>query len=368
MKTVHGAESWTLANNAVTARVTREAGMVTATFRLGDEEVSPYALAPWKPDEVDPSLPPLLKFLRGDFLCLPFGPQTDGLPHGESANAAWKGIAEEESRLVIEIETADTGARVEKEVSLKEGHTALYQEFRISELEGAWSYGTHPILDFSKAVEGSVRVSVSPFRWASVYPGYFSDPENGESQSLLPSARFENLDSVSRIDQGTADLTRWPVREGNDDLVMMVNEAATEKQPFAWSAVVFDGWVWFSLKDPEDFPATLFWMSNGGRPGAPWNGTHLGRLGIEEVCSHFSDGVEVSRDEPLEDIPTVRHFHSNETVRLRMIHAVAKVPATFGKVTAIVPAGEGRVRMTDGAGDLVETEVDWEFVVHRPAD
>ena len=73
---------------------------------------------------------------------------------------------------------------------------------------------------------------------------------------------------------------------------MMVNEAATPEQPFAWSAVVLDGYVWFSLKNPADFPATMFWLSNGGRTAAPWNGRHVGRIGIEEVCSYFANGVD----------------------------------------------------------------------------
>ena len=40
-------------------------------------------------------------------------------------------------------------------------------------------------------------------------------------------------------------------------------------------------------------------MSNGGRSAAPWNGRHLGRIGIEEVCSYFGNGVDLSRQNPL---------------------------------------------------------------------
>ena len=112
---------------------------------------------------------------------------------------------------------------------------------------------------------------------------------------------------------------------------MMVNEASTEEQPFAWSATVLDGYLWFALKNPADFPATLLWISNGGRPTAPWNGRHTGRLGIEEVCSHFCDPVDVSREDRLADknIPTSREFHSDEET---------------GKLTPAVTAGpESRV-------------------------
>ncbi|MEC9055617.1 MAG: hypothetical protein VX633_09945, partial [Verrucomicrobiota bacterium] len=68
-------------------------------FRSGESEFSPYALAPWKPDELDPSLPNLLKYLRGDFFCLPFGPQDDGDPHGDTANAEWSLVKQDEDLL-----------------------------------------------------------------------------------------------------------------------------------------------------------------------------------------------------------------------------------------------------------------------------
>ena len=56
---------------------------------------------------------------------------------------------------------------------------------------------------------------------------------------------------------------------------------------FAWTAATLDGYVWISLKDPRTLPSTLFWISNGGRHGEPWNGRHLRRLGLEEICGHF---------------------------------------------------------------------------------
>ena len=108
----------------------------------------------------------------------------------------------------------------------------------------------------------------------------------------------------------------------------MVSEPATSEQPFAWSAAVLDGYLWFSLKNPADFPSTLFWLSNGGRSASPWSGRHVGRIGIEEVCSYFSHGVDVSRQDLLaaEGIPTSREFKPNEPVSLRVIQATRLVP------------------------------------------
>ncbi len=365
MKTIHGAASFSLSNDSVSLHITQEGGhLAPVEFNLGERVVSPYALAPWQPGEIDADLPVLLKNLRGDFLCLPFGPQADGPPHGETANYSWSQISEGEGSLVLGIEASDVAAKVVKTVSLKSKQTAIYYEHRISGLEGDFSYGNHPILDLSAVEEGKARVSVSPFRWASVYPEYFSSPDDGARQMLKIGAIFTDLSEVPLIDGGTTDLTRYPARSGTDDLVMMVSEEATPEQPFAWSAVVIDGYVWFSLKNPTDFPATMFWLSNGGRSAAPWTGRHTARLGIEDVCSHFCDSVDISRKDLLRNlaIPTTRKFSKNDPVTLRNVQAVAATPERFGLVKFITPAGEGAVAITDENGVSVEAGVDWNFL------
>ncbi|MBC8128153.1 MAG: hypothetical protein H8M99_13515, partial [Gloeobacteraceae cyanobacterium ES-bin-144] len=148
-------------------------------------------------------------------------------------------------------------------------------------------------------------------------------------------------------------------------LVMMVNEPSSAKQPFAWSAAVLDGYLWFSLKNPEDFPATLLWISNGGRSAAPWNSQHIGRISIEEVCSSFCHGVERSRRDHLtvDGIPTIRHFSRDEIVSLRMIHSVALVPDDFGAVIRIIPHDEGFVAIHGDSAKSIIVPVNWKYVI-----
>ena len=365
MKTIHGAPSYQLSSDDVSLNVTREGGhLAPVHFTLGERVVSPYALAPWLPHEIDAGLPVLLKNLRGDFLCLPFGPQEDGPPHGETANGVWEEVSGAEGSLVLAMEAADVAARVEKTIALRPGETALYISHKITGLEGDWCYGTHPVLDLSGVPDGSARVSVSPFRWASVYPEYFSNPADGAKQALKIGAIFSDLTEVPLSDGGTTDLTRYPARPGTDDLVMVVSGEATPEQPFAWSAVVMDGYVWFSLKNPGDFPATMFWLSNGGRSAAPWDGRHTGRLGVEDVCSHFCDSVDISRKDLLCNlaIPTTRRFSKDDAVTLRNIQGVAAVPEGFGKVESIVPGGDGKIVLTDENGVSATSAVDWKML------
>lgn len=367
MHPVHGENSHQLTTPELDLCVTARAGhMAPVVFHLPGRDVSPYSLAPWQPDEF-PELPPVLSVLRGDFLCLPFGGQTDGPPHGDPANAEWSLVSQTERSITLHLQAADSGASIGKTLSTRPGHHAVYAEHRITNLDGEYNYGTHPVLDLSGLPGGAGHISVSPFRYASVFPGCFSDPANGETQALKPGAEFTDLSEVSLADGGTTDLTRYPSRSGNEDLVMMVSQPATPQQPFAWSAAVLDGYVWFALKNPADFPATLFWMSNCGRSAAPWNDRHRGRIGIEEVCSYFSHGVGESRKNPLASlgIPTVRRFRADETVSLRMIHAVAPVPEYFGRVVNIRPPNGISVVITGESGKEITVPVEWGFVLSQ---
>lgn len=366
MESIHGAHSFILSSDSVSLHVTREgAQMAPVEFKLGDRVVSPYSLSPWLPDEVDAKLPVLLKNLRGDFFCLPFGPQENGEPHGETANHSWEKVAETVNSLVLEIHASDVAGKITKTISLRDGETALYVEHRIEGVDGRWSYGTHPILDLSDVPEGEGRLSVSPFRWASVYPEVFSSPADGANQALKVAAEFSDLAAVPLAEGGTTDLTRYPARPVSDDLVMMISNPATPEQPFAWSACVMDGYVWFAVKNPTYFPATLFWLSNGGRSADPWKSRHTCRVGIEEVCSYFCDGVEHSRKDLLRDrsIPTTHDFSKDKAVRLPMIHAVAAVAENFGMVKSIVPDGEDKVKITGEHGAEVTVGLNWKFIL-----
>ncbi|HEX5791283.1 MAG TPA: hypothetical protein VFY13_09010 [Luteolibacter sp.] len=364
MKTIHGEESYTLDTPELSLAVTERGGhLAPVVFHLAGRDVAPYSLSPWLPAEHEDQ-PVLLSVLRGDFLCLPFGGQKQGPPHGDPSNAAWQLVMVGDRSLVLVQDAADSGAHIEKHLSVCAGQHAIRIEHRISRLQGAYSYGTHPILDLSHLPQGTGRISTSPMRWLSTFPGFFAVPEAGETQSLKPDTRFNDLREVPLADGGTVDLSRWPALPGNEELVMMVNEPLSEAQPFAWSAMVMDGYVWYCLKDPADFPATLLWMSNGGRSQAPWNSRHTGRIGIEEVCSHFSNGVDISRQSPLaaEGIPTVRHFEADKTVSLKVIQAVAAVPEGFDRVASIVPAGDHAVKITAESGVSLTAALDWKFL------
>lgn len=361
LTTVHGEPSYSLGNRDVELFVTRRGGhLAPVSFRLGRRWVQPYALAPWQPDGIDASFPPVLKVLRGDYFCFPFG-GGKGIKdiHGETANAAWTLAQEGSGRLVLDLQSTAPRCQVRKILSIKEGHRAVYQEHLIDGLQGRYNFGHHAILEFP-AAGGPFHVNVSPFKFGSVKPEPFSDPLQREYGALKTGARFRSLEKVALATGGTADLTRYPARQGFEDLIMVSSRSGD----LAWTAATLDGYIWISLKDPRVLPSTLFWISNGGRHADPWNGRHLRRLGLEEVCGHFCDGLEESRKDRLraQGIPTTAYFKAKEPKSVRVIHLVHPVPAGFGRVESVERLADGTGITVHGAAGKVKVPVDWTFL------
>ncbi len=359
---VHGEPSFALANRDVELWLTRRAGhMGPVRFRVGKRWVQPYAMAPWQPHELSDALPPILRVLRGDYFCLPFG-SSKGVKdvHGETANETWEPVETSAGRLVMEMRVKAPACSVRKTLCIREGHRAVYQEHRIEGLQGRYNFGHHAILQFPDK-GGPFHVNTSPFHYGSVKTEAFSDPLAREYGALKTGGRFTSLDKVPLAHGGTTSLQEYPARRGFEDLIMV----SSKPGDFAWTAATLDGYIWISLKDPRTLPNTLFWLSNGGRHGAPWNGSHFGRLGLEEVCSHFSDGLEHARRNLLKEhgVPTSLNFKAKEAKSIRSIHAVHPVGKDFGRVERIErDEGGAHVTVFGNGGRTARVPVDWAFL------
>ena len=358
--TIHGEPSYTLESDRIKLAVTRRGGhMGPVRFKLGNRWVSPYSLAPWKPDECAGNTPPILRVLRGDFLCLPFGGDGDYV-HGETANLTWRQVKSTSEHLRLRMKLKRPSGSVAKTIGIRPGERAVYQEHMVSGVEGRFNFGHHAILKFPDD-DGPYHINVSPFRYGSTKPEPFTDPAIGEYSALKVNATFHSLDRVPLASGGTTSLRKVPAREGYEDLVMV----SSRPGDFAWTAATLDGYVWISLKDPRILPSTLFWLSNGGRHYPPWNGRHRRRIGLEEVNSHFSDGHAVSRKDLLKKkgVPTTRAFSAKEPTCIRMIHVVHPVPRAFGRVERIERDSDGEsILVSNNQGKAVRVPVNWRFL------
>lgn len=354
MKTekIEGAESWVLHSDRVSAAVTREGGHLgPIQFVLSKgRTVAPMHCAPWATEKLAADTPAILKVLRGDFFCMPFGGNAAPFKkerhpvHGETANSQWQfvgsSLEDGTTRLDLAMETKIRPAKVQKSIFLRAGESVVYSRHVISGARGPMNCGHHAMLAFGNETG---LVSVAPFGRGQVFPGEFEEPAAGGYSSLKRGARFRDLSRVPKADGGTADLTRFPDREGFEDLVMV---SAKPGNTFGWTAAVFpeSRFVWFSLKDPRVLASTVLWHSNGGRHYAPWSGRHRGVLGLEEVTSNFHYGLaESARPNPVskEGIPTTISLDPKIPLAVNTILGIAEVPAGFGHVTSIAPVAGG---------------------------
>jgi len=371
-RTILGQETSLIKTRDVEAGVTTLGGQLwPAKFRVGQRWISPLSAAPWALEK--PDAPNILKVLRGDFFCMPFGGNStvhagERHPvHGETANRKWKREPSPgPASLHFSLRTKIRRGRADKFISLIEGHPAIYQRHVVSGLSGRMPLGYHAMLHFPK--QGSASISTSAFVRGQVFPGQFENAVEGGYSCLKKGAVFSSLKNVPQADGGKADLSVYPAREGFEDLVMLVSDPSL---PFAWTAAVVaeEGWVWFSLKDPRVLRSTIFWMSNGGRHYPPWSGRHRGVIGIEDVTSYFHYGhAESVRPNPLarEGIPTFIEFVPGSPASVNSIMAVAPAPKGFDEVRHIREGKNRRsVELESRSGKTIKVPLDPGFLFGR---
>ncbi|MGQ9588765.1 MAG: hypothetical protein ACUVYA_00565 [Planctomycetota bacterium] len=376
---VSGQPSWRIATRDVEAFVTEMGGHLgPVVFGRAGRRIAPFAVAPWAEERLDPGLPAIIRVLRGDFFCLPFGANATAYRgerhpvHGETANARWTleraSSGPEAASIALSLRTKVRAGRVEKRISLVAGEGAVYSEHVVSGMSGPMNFGHHAMLRFPEA-EGSGVVSTSRFVHGQVFPGVFEDPAQGGYSLLAPGAVFDSLEAVRTIAGETADLTRYPARRGFEDLVQI---ASDPDLPFAWTAVAFpkERFLWFSLKDPRVLASTIFWFSNGGRHYPPWDGRHVGVLGLEEVTSYFHYGLaESARRNPFsaQGIPTCFAMDPRRPLVVRTIVGVARIPPGFDAVADVRPAPGGRLEFLSRSGKRARARARLEFLSETSA-
>lgn len=375
---IHKQRSYVIRTPQVELAVTRLGGhMAPVTFYRNDSKpIQPYHISPWQ-DEKPKSVPvPVLGPLRGDFFCLPFGGNADAVqgekhpPHGEVAGSKWKYLDNRRegdvTSITFSMKPGACEGEVFKHLFLVDGHNVVYSQHVIQGYKGRYPLGHHATLALPEK-EGSVRFATSPFRFGMTYPGTFSDPKQGEYQSLLPGARWNDLSRVPTIwkESADADLTRFPARAGFADLVQLVAESSDRTGGPAWLAATFtdSGYVWFALKDPRVLNSTVIWIENQGRHGHPWNGRNR-CIGLEDVTAHFADGLAASRQENIltrEGVATTVELRSDAATSVNYIQGVVKIPYSFDTVRTL-EFGPGEITVVSQSGQRIQTPVRHEFL------
>jgi hypothetical protein len=330
--------------------------------------LSPFHTAPWVEEPAiidDPDIPPGLKFLSVDFFCAPFG-RSDIEPapgHGWPANSPWRFLSEDRQGAAttahFRLERPVMGARLVKSITLRDGHPFVYQEHVFEGGIGAVSIASHAMTRFS----GEGRLSFSPKAFGELpAEQQETDPKRGRSL-FATSTRFSDLSKLPLADGRTVDLHRYPVAERHEDFVVLVE---AQGSPLGWATAVRPDVrdIVLSLKNPQDFPMTFLWFSNGGRDYPPWNGRHHGVLGIEEGRAYLAAGHAASvAPNPLAEtgVPTSVTLKPDGAVSVRHVIGGVPLPPGWDEV-ASVEAGDQAIRLTNTAGATLVHEFDSNFL------
>ncbi|MFP6561248.1 hypothetical protein WJ542_23520 [Paraburkholderia sp. B3] len=297
-------EGWTLAWAHGEATVQALGGMLAPVrFDLGPgHSVTPFRPAPWGDDA---RWPGLLRALRGEWPCLPFGmaraprglpagfetrDAADGWDHGYGANHLWRCMEQTAHRLTLAIDypaEADIES-LERTIDADPDAPALVVSVTVrARRPVVLPFALHPT--FAVPAEG-IEVLACPHRRIHGYP---VAPEPGVSR-VVSNSTFASLAALPTA-TGPLDATRLPLQEKTEELLQMegCEPPFVVRYPAQRADVLLD---W----DPAALPDALLWISNGGRAHEPWSGRHFA-LGVEPANSFFDLGrvVRPPGDHPL---------------------------------------------------------------------
>jgi len=301
------------------------------TFVLADgRQVSPMHIAPWAGAPGTEELPGILRRLRGDWSCAPFGyavPVPDAAPawaallgepeegeelHGHSSNAEWdwQPGATGTLALALDYPAASPVSRVERHIVPDPDRPAVDIVFTIHIREACrLPIGLHPTFRLPKSA-AAARLEPAAFTDGRTYPGTVEPA----GPLFAIDTVFTDLTAVPLRAGGSFDATALPFAEDAEELLQLngidgrcslANRDEGYRVTLSWQK--------------EHFPSLLLWYSNRGRKFPPFGGTHVA-LGIEPICSPFGLGPATAcADNPIarSGTPTAREFAAGEVFTTR---------------------------------------------------
>lgn len=296
-------------------------------------QVSPLYVAPWFADPGRTELPAILRQLRGEWPCVPFGmdverPMAEGWPaspgsalfgsdpHGYGSNALWSWgeCSATELSLWIDYPEAHPIERLERVVRVQDGVAAITFELTVhARRDCVLPLGLHPTFRLPEA-SGQLQLDVEA-RMAATFPGVVD-----ESSMLEPFQLTQDWKQLKCKDGSTLDPASQPPARPMEDLVQLLDV------PGRITLVnLAEGFSTTLQWNREHFPSLLLWISNCGRSFPPWNGRNRA-LGVEPICSAFDLGPAVSgASNPInaQGVATARRFAAGEVFSTRYSLQVA---------------------------------------------
>lgn len=281
----------------------------------GRPDFAPMQVAPWAEEPGAEAWPGILRRLRGDWPCVPFGTveRPPGLApdwierepedrhgHGYGSNHAWHWLeptAAEPHSLALAIDYPPDHAvrRLERRVSLRAAADGPGGHGGRGSRGGGLDLGPADVV-MTLSIEvrrpcvlpvalhptfrldaGAVRLHAAHAAAVHAYP---VPAEPGVSR-LQPGAAFTSLAAAPLVDGGRVDLTRLPLPFDTEELLQVQDLTGPLRLDYLDA-----GWSVELDWDRDLLPDAMLWISQRGRRHAPWNGRHAA-LGLEPLNASF---------------------------------------------------------------------------------
>ncbi len=278
--------------------------MTTIRFHTPKGDIAPLFERDWEKTEDE-----FMNHLRGDFFSTPFGSNPDDFTifpegwreleqpfdresdpaHGYGAHNYWRLRERRENGLVLEIAYPEGGiiGTVTRCVTVREsGYAVDFVDNIEIRKDGSLPLGLHPIFKLSEQT-GMTELKIPACRGMRTYP-----VDTDETSIFIPDQWVADLRKVPLRDGGTADMTKLPLAQHTEELLLLCGVETPE-------VVLHNREEGYQIKliwDGDILKNCLLWLSNRGRNFRPWNGTNL-CLGVEPVTAAFDLGTLISLGE-----------------------------------------------------------------------
>lgn len=300
-------------------------GMLGPTlFILSDgRQVAPFQVAPWANEALDDDVPNVLRRLRGEWACVPFGGDADRpprggwpgstaegtvdrLPHGYGSNHHWTFGEASPAGISLSIDYPETHPirSLERRVMPDPKAAALDFELAVNVRSNCTlPFGLHPTFRLP-GTPGAMRIEVGDEISGATYPHDVDTSSIFETEQVATPWHDVQLRNGSSLD-----VSAIPLRQNTEDLLQLLDMPG---HAALWNTA--EGYRARLIWNKDHCPSALLWFSNRGRSFAPWNGRHLA-LGLEPICSAFDLGPQIgASDNPINQrgIATARRFTAGE--------------------------------------------------------
>lgn len=301
------------------------------TFSLpGGINCHPFTPPHWLDADDAQSIPALLRRLRGEWPCVPFGFDLDrepfedwggtsaddaiDLPHGYASSSEWTVMHAETGSLALSVDyPADHPiARLERRIEPDQHAPAINITLTIEPRRDCrLPIGLHPMFRLPSE-PGSVELDAGANSVVMTFPGGLTP------NSHFRPNRLSRLDGLELDDGTTISGAAVPLPYRAVELAQVLR--ADGKAALRY---LDEGYEVALTWEPTVFPSLLLWYSNHGNDTPPWSGRHRA-LGVEPICAAFDLGVGTSsRHNPISTlgIPTAAQFRAG--VRLKTQYRLA---------------------------------------------